>query len=93
MVPPKYFKENGDVSTFKLPCFNGGKSKMYAYLASNLKYSKLARENGVKGKVLVRFVIKKDGSVADVEIIKSVSTLLNDEAIRLVSNMPKLDSW
>lgn len=69
--------------------FPGGNAALFTHIAKNQKYPSLAQENGEQGKVIVSFVIEKDGSVGDVKIKKSVSQSLDKEAIRVVKTLPK----
>jgi periplasmic protein TonB len=86
-------KRNGKDDVFKnaevKPQYPGGEKAMMKYLKKNIKYPSKAKEDGVKGQVFVRFVVEKDGSVADVNIAKGVSPALDNEAKRVVSAMPK----
>lgn len=69
--------------------FPGGPDKLKEYLKKNLSYPDIAREEGVEGKVFVKFVVGKDGTIKDVKVIRSVDPLLDKEAVRVVSEMPK----
>jgi TonB family protein len=71
------------------PMYPGGDAAMMKYLQKNIKYPIQAKEQGVKGTVFMRFVVEKDGSVTDVEVAKGVNPLLDTEAKRVVSSMPK----
>lgn len=71
------------------PSFPGGESAMKSYLNSNVKYPAVAQENGVQGRVIVQFIIEKDGSISDVKISRSVDPSLDREALRVVKAMPK----
>ena len=72
------------------PAFPGGTHAMYKYLADNIKYPAEAKAAGKQGRVMVQFVVRKDGSVSDVSVAKSAGNLLLDnEAVRVVSSMPK----
>ena len=55
----------------------------------NMKYPKQAMKEGIQGRVAVRFIVEKDGSISDVKPILSVHPLLNKEAVRVVKSMPK----
>lgn len=59
------------------------------FISENVKYPKEAEEKGLQGRVVVRYVIEKDGSISEVEIAKSVNEYLDAEAIRVVNAMPK----
>ena len=71
------------------PEFIGGMAKLYEYLYKNVQYPEIARENGIQGKVFVKFLVWKDGTIRDVKVVKSVHKALDNEAIRLVKTMPK----
>ena len=71
-----------------LPEFKGGKEAMAAWIISNLKYPAEAVKNKITGKVLVNFLVTSSGKVKNVTVSKSVSPLLNAEAIRVISSMP-----
>lgn len=70
------------------PEFPGGRSELLTYLARNVKYPEKAQENGIKGTVLVEFVVDKDGKVVEPKIIESLGTDCDFEALRAVSTMP-----
>ena len=71
----------------QMPSFPGG--NVMAWLSQNLKYPVIAAENGVQGRVVVQFVVEKDGSVTDVHAVKKVDPSLDKEAERVVKSMPK----
>lgn len=71
------------------PEFPGGMEALYKYLAQNIKYPQLARENGITGKVYVQFVVEKDGSIANPKILRDIGGGCGAEAIRVVKAMPK----
>jgi TonB family protein len=73
----------------EMPEFMGGMNAMGAFLSGTIKYPENARAQGIKGQVMVEFVVKKDGSIGDVKVIKSVDPELDAEAVRVVSMMPK----
>lgn len=73
----------------EMPEFPGGNRALAKYLGDNVKYPAVAAETGVKGKVIISFVVNKDGSICDVTILRSVDPALDQEAIRVVSSMPK----
>jgi periplasmic protein TonB len=58
------------------------------WIASEVKYPEIAKENGITGKVYVQFVINKDGKVVDVQILRGVDPYLDKEALRVVAAMP-----
>ena len=73
----------------QMPSFPGGHAALLQWLASNVIYPAEAAENGVQGRVIVQFVVEKDGSVSDAWVVKSVDPLLDKEARRVVSAMPR----
>ena len=73
----------------EMPSFPGGQSALFDFMAKNIKYPEVAEDNGIQGRVLVTFIVKKDGSLSDVRVAKSVDPSLDKEAVRLVKSMPK----
>ena len=73
----------------EMPSFPGGQGALMAFLSSNIKYPVVAQENGVQGRVIVGFVVERDGSITDVKIMRSVDPSLDREAQRVVKAMPK----
>ena len=71
------------------PEFPGGMEALYKYLAQNIKYPQLARENNITGKVYVTFVVEKDGSIANPKVLRDIGGGCGAEAIRVVKAMPK----
>ena len=88
--PPKHEEENKVFDVVEqMPSFPGGQAALMQWLNSNMKYPTIAAENGVQGRVIVQFVVEKDGSVTDVHVAKSVDPSLDKEASRVVKAMPK----
>jgi len=58
------------------------------YIATNIRYPDSAKENNIEGRVLVKFVVNEDGSISDCRVIRSVSKVLDDEALRVLAMMP-----
>lgn len=73
----------------QMPSFPGGISGLMTYLNQNTRYPAVAQENGVQGRVVVSFVVGKDGHISDVTVLRSVDPSLDKEAIRVVRNMPR----
>ena len=73
----------------EMPDFPGGMAKLADYLAKNIKYPQMARESGIQGRVFVNFVIEPDGSVSNVNVMRSLGGGCDEEAIRVVKSMPK----
>ena len=71
------------------PEFPGGTEALYKYLAQNIKYPQLARENNITGKVYVTFVVEKDGSIANPKVLRDIGGGCGAEALRVVKSMPK----
>ena len=73
----------------QLPEFPGGLSEYVKWLTKNLKYPEEARRQHLQGKVMVSFVINRDGSLTDIKVEKGVHPLLDNEALRVMKTMPK----
>lgn len=71
------------------PSFPGGTAALMQYLSSNIKYPVVAQENGVQGRVVVGFIVDKDGSITNVNVLRGVDPSLDREAERVVKSMPK----
>ena len=72
-----------------MPAFPGGMEAMIQFISSNIKYPADAKKQKVDGRVLVNFVIEKDGSITEVKVVKPTFPSLDAEAIRVVKAMPK----
>lgn len=68
--------------------FSGGDDACYAWLANHIRYPAIAQQQGIQGRVFVRFVVNKDGSITDVEIMRSPDPSLSKEAVRVIRSMP-----
>ena len=87
--PPKHEEENKVFDVVEqMPSFPGGMGALMSWLSQNMKYPPIAAENGVQGRVIVQFVVEKDGSITDVRVAKSVDPSLDKEAARVVKAMP-----
>ena len=73
----------------EMPSFPGGNGALMSYLSSNTQYPVVAQENGVQGRVIVSFVVERDGSISDVKVARSVDPSLDREAQRVVKSMPR----
>lgn len=73
----------------QMPEFPGGMGECLKWLQANIKYPKEAKEKGEQGRVIVQFIVEKDGSITDVKVVRSVSPILDAEALRVISSMPK----
>ena len=81
---PEYF----DVVE-QMPEFPGGAQALFGFVAKNIHYPKAAEDAGIQGRVIVTFVVMKDGSIGEVKVAKGVSPELDGEAVRCVKSMPK----
>lgn len=68
---------------------NGGMAGLMQFLSKNIKYPTIAQENGTQGRVVVQFVVNKDGSIVDATVLRGVDPYLDKEAIRVINSMPK----
>ena len=73
----------------KVAGFPGGQAKLMEFLRKELVYPQIAIDNNVQGRVIVQFVVNKDGSIQDVKVARGVDPVLDEEAIRVVKKMPK----
>lgn len=76
------------VTSTEMPEFPGGNEAFLLYLNKSIVYPALARERGIEGRVVVTFVIRKDGTITDIWVARSVSPELDNEAVRVISVMP-----
>ena len=72
----------------QMPQFPGGDAALMKFLSDNVKYPVVAQENGVQGRVVISFVVERDGSITDVKVARSVDPSLDREAARVVKSMP-----
>ena len=89
--PPKQEAEQNKVFDVveQQPQYPGGMGALNHWLGSNIKYPVMAAENGIEGRVVVQFVVERDGSVSGVHVVRGVDPSLDKEATRVVSAMPK----
>ena len=73
----------------QMPSFPGGQGAMMQWISGNTRYPAIAAENGVQGRVVVRFVVEKDGSISDVHVTSPVDPSLDREALRVIKAMPR----
>jgi protein TonB len=71
------------------PSFPGGLAELNKFLSDNIRYPVIAQENGIQGRVIIRFVVSKTGDISDVQVIRGVDPSLDKEAVRVVKSMPK----
>ena len=72
----------------EIPMFPGGMEELMKFLQKEVKYPKEAQDKGIQGRVVVQFVVNKDGSITDAKVVKSVDPLLDAESLRVVNAMP-----
>lgn len=72
-----------------MPSFPGGYGKMLTYIKENIRYPKDMEDSGIKDRVICQFIVNKDGSISDIEIVRSLGASMDKEAVRVISSMPK----
>ena len=87
--PKKVFKGKVYDLVDEMPSFPGGLEELYKWIDNNVQYPAVARENGIEGRVILKFIVEKDGSLSDSTVIHSVHPMVDREALRLVGQMPK----
>lgn len=80
---------HGALGVDKMPQYPGGLESMYEYLSENIVYPALALEEGVMGRVVVKFIVEKDGSLSGIDVVREVGYGCDKESVRVVKNMPK----
>ena len=90
IIPVGQVRENiyGDVVE-QMPSFPGGTQALFEYLKENVTYPEECEETCVQGRVVVSFVVERDGSITEAKVVKSVYPALDNEALRVVNGMPK----
>ena len=88
MAPPDTTKVFGDIAE-QMPMFPGGDRKLMEYLASSIQYPPECKESCIQGRVIVTFVVERDGSISNAKVAKSLDPQLDAEALRVVNAMPK----
>ena len=73
----------------QMPTFPGGEAELMKFIRDNLKYPVIAQENGIQGRVILRFVVSKTGTIDQVTVLRSLDPTCDKEAIRVVKSMPK----
>ena len=86
---PEPVKEEIFTAVEQMPQFPGGEGELLKYIATHIKYPTMAAENNIQGRVVVKFVVKKDGNVGDVVVIRGKDPDLDKEAQRVVKTLPK----
>lgn len=73
----------------QMPSFPGGSQKLKEFIEENLRYPKELEETCVQGRVIVRFIVERNGKLSNVKVVKSVHPALDKEALRIVKLMPR----
>lgn len=71
------------------PEYPGGNAAMMQFLSNNIRYPVIAQENGIQGRVICNFVVERDGSITDVQVVRGVDPSLDREAVRVIQQMPR----
>ncbi len=79
--------ENAKTNEEKRSCFQ---QQILKYVSQEFKFPEMARQMGIQGRVYINFVIEKDGSISNVQVLRGVDPLLDDEAVRVVNSLPKM---
>lgn len=87
-VEPKEDSNNAFIVVEEMPEYPGGTQALLEYLRSNINYPKNCMENKIQGRVLVTFVVNKDGRIVEPKVVKSVDPELDAEALRVINGMP-----
>lgn len=89
ILPPEPEPDKPFVSVEQMPQYPGGNGELMKFLSSNIRYPTIAAENGIEGRVIIRFVVGKDGSVSDIQVQRGLDASCDKEAVRVVKMMPK----
>ncbi|KAA6339311.1 hypothetical protein EZS27_012739, partial [termite gut metagenome] len=73
----------------QMPTFPGGTEELMKFISSNMRYPTISLENGIQGRVICRFVVAKDGTVQDIQIVRSLDPNCDKEAVRVLKLLPK----
>ena len=76
-------------SVEQMPLFPGGDKALMSFIKSHINYPPEAAKNNIEGRVVVQFVVKKDGSIGEVKVVQSLENDLDKEAVRVVKSLPK----
>lgn len=73
----------------QMPQYPGGETELLSFIAKSIRYPAIAQENGIQGRVIIRFVVSKIGVVSNVEVVRSLDPACDKEAVRVVKTLPK----
>ena len=94
LISPSFGKADGNKNTVyrsveQMPRFPGGEAALVKYLESHINYPPVAAKNKIEGHVIVQFIVKNDGSIGEVKVVRSLEKDLDNEAIRVIKSLPK----
>ncbi|MCD4696695.1 MAG: energy transducer TonB [Bacteroidales bacterium] len=91
-IPEAAEEEEEEATIFtvveSMPAYPGGDAARMKYLYDNIEYPQMARESGIQGRVFVTFVVERDGHITDVRVLRGIGGGCDEEAIRVIKNMP-----
>ncbi len=73
----------------EMPEFPGGQAELMSFIAKSIKYPVVAQENGIQGRVTCTFVVNRDGTIVDAQVVRGIDPALDKEALRVINSMPK----
>lgn len=88
---PEPVKDEVFQSVEQMPVFPGGEAELLKWISTHIKYPTIAMENGIQGRVTIRFVVTKDGSIGEVQVARGKDPDLDKEAVRVVKSLPKFN--
>ena len=87
---PAGFDQEIFIDRYNVPEFPGGHKALFEYLSNNVHYPEQAVRDSIEGRVICQFLVHADGSITDIEVVRSGGhPLLDEEAVRVISEMPK----
>ena len=89
IVAEKPVEEKPFVTVEQMPTFPGGEIEMQKFIRDNLRYPVVAQEAGIQGRVTLRFVVSKTGTIEDIIVTRGIDPSCDKEAVRVVRSMPK----
>lgn len=87
-IPAKEYEEAVFTTVEQMPEFPGGMNALFKYITANLKFPAIS-DVCVQGRVVLRFVVRKDGSIGDVEVLHSLHPSFDEEAVKVIRGMPR----
>jgi len=77
------------VAVEEMPAYPGGEKARSEFISKNMKYPEKAKENGIQGRVITQFIVEKDGSISNVQVVRGIDPEIDAEAVRVVRSLPK----